>query len=138
MGPALTLRQCEPLAPAMLMVLSLGLWLTLLLSQGPMVLAITLFSPVSSSAIFIIIGLALWIRSALRRAARRAIESALLLRACPACGQSLQGVPTREPATPCPECGSSWDLSTPDPHRPRPPIVIKADPTPHTPGNNRP
>lgn len=78
---------------------------------GPFALAVTLFSPVSSTLIVVALTAGVAIMSSasrvLARSRRRIVDRAR----CPACLYSLGEIEAdRDEITTCPECGGGWDM----------------------------
>lgn len=85
--------------------------IVLTLRVGPFALAVTLFSPVSSTLILVMLTAGVAIvggaSRVLARSRRRIIDRAR----CPSCLYSLREIePDDDDATTCPECGNAWDL----------------------------
>lgn len=81
---------------------------------GPQVIAITMFSPVSSSIIVLVslagVAIVSWYRD------RAFTLKSLMIREgkCPACGYSLRdSEPDADERTTCAECGAAWKLNDP-------------------------
>jgi Zn-finger nucleic acid-binding protein len=92
-------------------VLALAGWSLLAWSQGPFVLAVTLFSPISSSLIFAAIALCLWQVRCLSRHAASSRAALIARGVCPSCDYPLAPLTPNVQATRCPECGGVWNLS---------------------------
>lgn len=119
------------LLPPLVILLVLAAWVLLAWSQGPSVVAVTLFSPISSTLIFAGIALCLWQVRCLSRHAAASRAAMVARRECPGCtyplaqsnysrppkrphandGTSLPDDPLLPNLARCPECGSVWNLS---------------------------
>jgi hypothetical protein len=105
-------RAPEVLIPPAIMVLGVVILVSLALREGPAVIAVTLFSPVSSTLIFVSIALLLWTNRALGRHLTRTRIALKARGRCPACRYDMRGLEAEEEdaCTLCPECGAAWDL----------------------------
>jgi hypothetical protein len=118
-------RAPEVLIPPAIMALGVLVLVSLALREGPAVIAVTLFSPVSSTLIFVTIALLLWTNRAL---VRHMVKTRVALKArgrCPACRYDIRGLePDEDACTRCPECGAAWDMRE---KRGTAHVVIRAD-----------
>lgn len=111
-------------ALALLAVLLIGLTAVF----GPQVIAIAMFSPVSSS-IIVLVSLAgvagvSWYRERAESVKRDMIRAAR----CPACAYPIGGIePETDACTTCPECGAAWRLSDARYERGSRVLVVGAD-----------
>lgn len=101
----------EPVYPiGALAALALG-WTAAALIFGPVVLAISVFSPVSTTSILTAILIAMRTGKAIARHKERTREAFLGRGACPSCAYGLAGItPGSGGLTLCPECGCAWDM----------------------------
>lgn len=111
--------------PPLVILLALAAWGLLVWSEGPSVVAVTVFSPISSTLIFAGIALCLWQVRCLSRHAAASRAAMVARRECPGCTYPLalpnhaaQLNRSHEPGdqlppnhSRCPECGSVWNLS---------------------------
>ena len=104
-------RAPEIIIPPIILVVGLLVLVTLAWREGPAVVAVTLFSPVSSSLIFVTIAMLLWMG---RAGSQHLARTRLVLKRkkqCPSCRYNLAGLEADDDhCTPCPECGAAWDL----------------------------
>jgi ribosomal protein L37AE/L43A len=82
--------------------------------HGPQVIAITMFSPVSSSIIVLVSLTAVAVVSSYRNRAHDVTSRMIRAQRCPACAYPLTDIdPEADGCTPCPECGAAWKLNDP-------------------------
>lgn len=101
----------RPVLIGVLLGSGLAALIAVTLRVGPFALAVTLFSPVSSTLILVAVTAGIAIVSSgsrvLARSRRRIIDQGH----CPTCLYSLREIePDDDDATTCPECGNAWDL----------------------------
>lgn len=120
-------RAPEVLIPPAIILLGIAILVSLALREGPAVIAVTLFSPVSSTLIFVTIALLLWTNRALGRHLARTRVALKARGRCPACRYDMRGLESEEDAcTLCPECGAAWDMRE---KRGTSRVVLRADGT---------
>jgi len=108
-----------PVARGAAIGIGFGIIIALVVYKGPFALAVTLFSPVSSTLILVVVSLTLSLVSSLAKLLGRSRERVLDALRCPGCFYSLAEIEAGEDnRTVCPECGSGWDL------RPRGPAEV--------------
>lgn len=118
-------RAPEVLIPPAIMALGVLVLVSLALREGPAVIAVTLFSPVSSTLIFVTIALLLWTNRALSRHLAKTRVALKARGRCPACRYDMRGLePEEDACTQCPECGAAWDMRE---KRGTAHVVIRAD-----------
>ncbi|HLP83448.1 MAG TPA: hypothetical protein VK157_03795 [Phycisphaerales bacterium] len=118
-------RLPEVIIPPAIFVCGILVLVTLALREGPAVIAVTLFSPVSSSLIFVSIALLLWMNRAMARHVKKTREAWKGAKRCPACRYDMRGLePDEDDCTPCPECGAAWDMRE---KRGMAKVVLRAD-----------
>jgi hypothetical protein len=120
-------RLPEVVIPPTLFALGVLALVTLALREGPAVIAVTLFSPVSSTLIFVSIALLLWMNRAMARHVKKTREAWKGVGRCAACKYDMRGLePAEDDCTPCPECGAAWDMRE---KRGTAKVVLRADGT---------
>lgn len=144
-GAARAIRRlvfAPPLLRALAIALGVGTLVTLVAFHGPFALAVTLFSPVSSTLILVALTMALSLAASMSRHLARARRAILAQGRCASCLYRLTGIePDAAHITTCPECGSGWDLR---PEGPTQVVVVRASsispapPIPPTPTNPPP
>ncbi len=118
-------RAPEVLIPPAIMAIGVLVLVSLALREGPAVIAVTLFSPVSSTLIFVTIALLLWTNRAFVRHLRKTGVALKARGRCPACRYDMRGLePDEDACTQCPECGAAWDMRE---KRGTAHVVIRAD-----------
>lgn len=106
----------ESLLPLVLWFGGLTTLVVMALVMGPTVLAVSLFSPVSSTLIVLTLLLAGWLGRSLVRFRERTRRAMIRAKRCPSCTYELGDVePGLDGCTQCPECGSAWNLNPPPP-----------------------
>jgi hypothetical protein len=124
------LRTPELVIPPAIFASGIAVFVILALREGPAVVAVTLFSPISSTLIFSSIALLLWLGRAATRHTTKTRELLKQSKRCPGCLYNLRGLdPGIDALTTCPECSSAWDLR--EKHGTET-IIIRADGTSST------
>ncbi|MDX2148109.1 MAG: hypothetical protein SFZ23_11375 [Planctomycetota bacterium] len=119
-----------------LVVLGIAALVFLTLTQGPIVIAMTLVSPVSATLFVVLITTIVQVGRAISRRADENRELALATGQCPACGYPIRDArPESDGCVCCPECGSAWRLRS-GPQRER--VVMIGDDRSASPGATLP
>ena len=109
--------------------------------HGPQVIAITMFSPVSSSIIVLVSLTAVAVVSSYRDRAHHVTSRMIQAQRCPACAYPLTDIdPEADGCTPCPECGAAWKLDDPSYADSGGAVIVVAadEPAPPSPAANNP
>ncbi len=90
----------------------LGSLIALTLKAGPLVLAVTLLSPVSSTLIVLVSITGVAVFAAMADRGERLANDMARAGRCPGCAYPFAGLePEPDLCTVCPECGSAWNLA---------------------------
>lgn len=91
--------------------LALAALIVLTVHVGPFALAVTLFSPVSSTLILVALTAGVAMMSGASRVLARSRRRIVDLGRCPTCLYPLRDIESEaDEITTCPECGGGWDM----------------------------